>query len=162
MHAIWKFPEGDYSNQTSLWGRHGSFCFQKMHRLREISKLCRKLEVVALAMAQCPFLQPYKQSIASRKHIILKSLFRLMFIKFNYNLIFRAKKISIMKNLLLICFAFMCNFTAFNGTSSLQSSLNYEEGLGTASLAIIYGALIVSAMFLPTVGKSLTQWVKNV
>jgi len=35
-----------------------------------------------------------------------------------------------LKNLLLICFAFLCNFIAFGGTQSLQSSLNYQEGLG--------------------------------
>ena len=34
----------------------------------------------------------------------------------------------------------------------LQSSLNDEAGLGTASLAVIYGSLILSAMFLPTYG----------
>ena len=58
-----------------------------------------------------------------------------------------------MKNLLLICFAFLCNFTAFGGASSLQSSLNDDDGLGTASLAVIYGSLIVSAMFTPTLGE---------
>ena len=47
----------------------------------------------------------------------------------------------------------MCNFTAFNGASVLQSSLNDDGGLGTGSLAIIYGSLIVSAMFTPTFGK---------
>ena len=68
-------------------------------------------------------------------------------------ILYRKEKFKIMKNLLLICFAFMCNFTAFGGASSLQTSLNPEEGLGTASLAVIYGSLIVSAMFTPTLGK---------
>ncbi|XP_076819317.1 protein unc-93 homolog A-like isoform X2 [Clavelina lepadiformis] len=63
----------------------------------------------------------------------------------------RKEKFKLMKNLLLICLAFMCNFTAFGGASTLQSSLNSDQGLGTASLAIIYGALIVSAMFTPTI-----------
>lgn len=59
-----------------------------------------------------------------------------------------AEKRRIMKNLLFICFGFMCNFTAFQGASVLQSSLNPE--IGTGSLAVIYGSLIVSAMFTPT------------
>ncbi|XP_018669845.2 protein unc-93 homolog A-like [Ciona intestinalis] len=61
-----------------------------------------------------------------------------------------AEKRKIMKNLLLICFAFLCNFTAFGGASNLQSSLNPDGGLGTGSLSIIYGSLIISAMFAPT------------
>ena len=43
---------------------------------------------------------------------------------------FRREKVKILKNLLLICCAFLCNFVAFNGAQSLQSSLNHEEGLG--------------------------------
>jgi len=58
-----------------------------------------------------------------------------------------------MKNLLLICFAFLCTFTAYGGATALQSSLNNDQGLGTASLAVIYGSLIVSAMFTPSLGK---------
>jgi len=65
---------------------------------------------------------------------------------------FRKEKLRIWKNLLLICVAFVGNFTAFNGASVLQSSLNADAGLGTASLAVIYGSLILSAMFLPTYG----------
>jgi len=58
---------------------------------------------------------------------------------------------NIYKNLLLICFAFTLNFTSFGGVSNLQSSLNYENGLGTGCLAVIYAALILSAMFTPTI-----------
>ena len=66
---------------------------------------------------------------------------------------YRREKRKILKNLVLISFAFLCNFIAFGGTSSLQSSLNYEDGLGVGSLSILYAALILSAMFLPTIGK---------
>ncbi|XP_039251352.2 protein unc-93 homolog A-like [Styela clava] len=62
----------------------------------------------------------------------------------------RKEKFNIMKNILLICLSFLLNFTAFAGISNLQSSLNPDEGLGTGSLSIIYGSLIVSAMFTPT------------
>lgn len=34
---------------------------------------------------------------------------------------------------------------------SLQSSLNSEEGLGVASLSVLYAALILSSMFLPPI-----------
>jgi len=60
-------------------------------------------------------------------------------------------KANIWKNLLLICFAFLCNFISFGGVSNLQSSLNYTGGLGTGSLAVIYAALILSAMFVPSI-----------
>ncbi|XP_037084786.1 UNC93-like protein [Pollicipes pollicipes] len=56
----------------------------------------------------------------------------------------------IIKNVVAISFSFMCLFTAFQSMSNLQSSINSEEGLGTASLATIYGALIASCMFMPS------------
>ena len=54
----------------------------------------------------------------------------------------------------MICIAFLFNFISFQGASSLQSSLNDDQGLGTGSLAIIYGALIVSATLTPSFGKN--------
>lgn len=33
----------------------------------------------------------------------------------------------------------------------MQSSLNSEEGLGVASLSVLYAALILSSMFLPPI-----------
>ncbi|XP_013413313.1 protein unc-93 homolog A [Lingula anatina] len=59
-------------------------------------------------------------------------------------------KKRIIKNLIIVSFAFMFLFTAFQALGALQSSLNKEEGLGVYGLAIIYGALIVSCLFLPT------------
>ena len=55
----------------------------------------------------------------------------------------------IIKNLVIVSLAFLCLFTAFQCLSNLQSSLNKEEGLGTGGLATIYGALVVSSLFLP-------------
>ena len=63
-----------------------------------------------------------------------------------------------MKNLIIICIAFLFNFISFGGASSLQSSLNDDQGLGTGSLAIIYASLIVSAMFTPSVCKQKFCW----
>jgi len=62
----------------------------------------------------------------------------------------RAETFRIYRNLILICFAFTLNFTAFGGASNLQSSINPQEGLGTGCVAIIYGTLILSACFAPT------------
>lgn len=53
------------------------------------------------------------------------------------------------KNLLIICLAFLLQFTAFSGISNLQSSLNTEANVGVNSLSIIYACLIVSSIFLP-------------
>lgn len=56
----------------------------------------------------------------------------------------------IMRNLLIISFSWLLLFTAFQGTSQLQSSLNADKGLGTLSLSTIYVSLVASCLFLPT------------
>ncbi|XP_039563477.1 protein unc-93 homolog A isoform X2 [Passer montanus] len=56
-----------------------------------------------------------------------------------------------LKNVLVISFGFLFLFTAYSGLQSLQSSLNAEEGLGVASLSVLYAALTLSSMFLPPI-----------
>lgn len=63
---------------------------------------------------------------------------------------FNMTKCQIIKNILVVSFGFLFLFTAFQSLSNLQSSLNREKGLGTVGLAIIYGSLVVSCMFLPS------------
>lgn len=72
----------------------------------------------------------------------------------------RKEKWRILKNVTAISSAFMIQFTAFQGTANLQSSINAEDGLGTVSLSAIYAALVVSCIFVPTfVIKRLTvKW----
>ncbi|KAJ3607211.1 hypothetical protein NHX12_026724 [Muraenolepis orangiensis] len=53
------------------------------------------------------------------------------------------------KNVLVVSIGFLSLFTAFGGLQSLQSSLNAEEGMGVASLSVIYASIIISSMFLP-------------
>lgn len=53
------------------------------------------------------------------------------------------------KNLLILCLAFLFQFTAFGGIGNLQSSLNTEANVGVNSLSIIYAFLIFSSIFLP-------------
>ena len=60
-----------------------------------------------------------------------------------------SERWRIMKNILMIGFAFMIHFTAFMGASNLQSSVNADNSLGTFTLASIYGSLIFSNIFLP-------------
>lgn len=67
--------------------------------------------------------------------------------KFKYS---RREKWRILKNITAISFAFMVQFTAFQGIANLQSSINAAEGLGTVSLSAIYAALVVSCIFVPT------------
>ncbi|CAB3227160.1 unnamed protein product [Arctia plantaginis] len=57
----------------------------------------------------------------------------------------------ILKNVVVISLAFMVHFTAYNGAANLQSSINAEAGLGTASLAAVYAGLIISNIFLPVI-----------
>ncbi|XP_033369023.1 protein unc-93 homolog A [Parus major] len=56
-----------------------------------------------------------------------------------------------LKNVLVISFGFLLLFTAYSGLQSLQSSLNAEEGLGVASLSVLFAALTLSSMFLPPI-----------
>ncbi|XP_064466800.1 protein unc-93 homolog A-like [Ornithodoros turicata] len=56
----------------------------------------------------------------------------------------------ILKNVLVVSFGFLLLFTAFQSVQNLQSSINSVQGLGIASLATIYAALVVSCMFVPT------------
>lgn len=62
----------------------------------------------------------------------------------------RREKWRILKNVSAVSFAFMIQFTAFQGTANLQSSINAKDGLGTVSLSAIYAALVVSCIFVPT------------
>ncbi|CAG5045196.1 unnamed protein product [Parnassius apollo] len=57
----------------------------------------------------------------------------------------------IVKNVVIISLAFMVHFTAYSGVANLQSSINAEAGLGTASLAAVYAGLIFSSIFLTTI-----------
>ena len=63
---------------------------------------------------------------------------------------FSMTKCQIIKNILVVSVAFLFLFTAFQSLSNLQSSLNREEGLGTVGLCVVYGALVISCMFLPS------------
>ncbi|XP_026113945.1 protein unc-93 homolog A-like [Carassius auratus] len=55
------------------------------------------------------------------------------------------------KNVLVVSFGFLLLFTAYGGLQSLQSSLNAEDGRGVISLSVIYGAMILASMFLPSI-----------
>ncbi|KAL0882970.1 hypothetical protein ABMA27_016462 [Loxostege sticticalis] len=60
-----------------------------------------------------------------------------------------SERWRILKNVVVISLAFMVQFTAYFGAANLQSSINAEAGLGTASLAAVYAGLIFSNIFLP-------------
>ncbi|XP_076167954.1 UNC93-like protein [Ptiloglossa arizonensis] len=62
----------------------------------------------------------------------------------------RGEKWRILKNISTVSVAFMVQFTAFQGTANLQSSINASDGLGTVSLSAIYAALVLSCIFVPT------------
>ncbi len=55
-----------------------------------------------------------------------------------------------LKNVFLVGGSWILLFTAFQSIANLQSSLNSDSGLGTASLSTIYVALILGSIFLPT------------
>ncbi|KAB7500966.1 UNC93-like protein, partial [Armadillidium nasatum] len=69
-------------------------------------------------------------------------------------------KLKILKNVIIISFAFMLNFTSFNSMSNLQSSINklnklpvlnlFQQKLGTTSLWVLYLSLVLSCFFIPS------------
>lgn len=61
----------------------------------------------------------------------------------------KSENFRITRNVVVIGLAFMIHFTAFWGTSNLQSTINSDGALGSTTLAIIYGSLILSNIFLP-------------
>ncbi|KAI3383475.1 hypothetical protein SNEBB_007477 [Seison nebaliae] len=56
---------------------------------------------------------------------------------------------QVRKNLGSICVAFFLLFSAFQALSNLQSSINNDSGLGTASLSTVYAGIVISCLLLP-------------
>ncbi|XP_054722306.1 protein unc-93 homolog A-like [Uloborus diversus] len=57
---------------------------------------------------------------------------------------------QIIRNLLVLSFGQFLLFMAFDTMSNLQSTINGDAGVGVVSLAVIYGFLTFSSLFLPT------------
>ncbi|VDM76584.1 unnamed protein product, partial [Strongylus vulgaris] len=55
---------------------------------------------------------------------------------------------KIQANLLIISLAFLFLFSAFNGLSNLQTTVNHE--LGADSLAVLYVSMAISSLFVPS------------
>jgi len=58
-------------------------------------------------------------------------------------------KRRILKNVVLIGFAFLLDTTPIIGLGRLQSSLHRVDGLGVIASSVLYGSLIISSLFLP-------------
>uniref|UniRef100_UPI004038E755 protein unc-93 homolog A-like n=1 Tax=Callospermophilus lateralis TaxID=76772 RepID=UPI004038E755 len=56
-----------------------------------------------------------------------------------------------LRNVLVVSFGFLLLFTAYGGLQNLQSSLYSEDGMGVAKLGTLYGAVLLSSMFLPPI-----------
>ncbi|XP_040283130.1 protein unc-93 homolog A-like [Bufo bufo] len=56
---------------------------------------------------------------------------------------------SKLKNILVLSFGILLLYTAYMGLQTLQSSLNRIEGLGVASLSVMYVSLSLSSLLLP-------------
>lgn len=67
---------------------------------------------------------------------------------------------TVMKNVVVVSFAFLLLFTSFQSLQNLQSSLNKDDNLGLISLIIIYSSLIISCMFVPPplIGRIGCKW----
>ncbi|XP_052818488.1 protein unc-93 homolog A-like [Mya arenaria] len=73
----------------------------------------------------------------------------------------KVSKATTYRNLVVLSFAFTCNFTAFNSFSNVQSSINKEDGLGTTGLSLIYVVMILANLFLSPVilSKFSYKWI---
>jgi len=58
-------------------------------------------------------------------------------------------KCRILKNIVLLAFAFLLDATPIIGLARLQSSLHRVDGLGVIASSVLYGSVIISSMFLP-------------
>lgn len=65
-----------------------------------------------------------------------------------------------LKNAAVISISFMILFTSYQSMAALQSSINKDSGLGSLSLSVIYVALVVSSMFVPSfmIDKLKPKW----
>ena len=72
----------------------------------------------------------------------------------------KMSNVRILKNLIIVSFGFLLNFTAYGGLANLQSTLNKEDGLGVGGLATTYGALVISCLFLAPliIGRLGCKW----
>ena len=70
------------------------------------------------------------------------------------------EKRKVYLSLIHISTVFLCIYTPYRCLESMQSSLNYEEGLGVFSLGILQGSNTISCMFLaaPFVYKLKPKW----
>jgi len=58
-------------------------------------------------------------------------------------------KRRILKNVILLGFAFLLDTTPIIGLGRLQSSLHRVQGLGVIASSVLYGSLIISSILLP-------------
>ncbi|XP_055940093.1 protein unc-93 homolog A-like [Argiope bruennichi] len=61
----------------------------------------------------------------------------------------KLTKLRIIKNLILISISFFLLFTAYDGLSMLQSTMNKKAGVGVVSQAVGYISFCISALLLP-------------
>lgn len=66
-----------------------------------------------------------------------------------YNTVPTKTTANIWKNIFAISFGFLFLFTAYSALANIQTSINQQ--LGAASLSVIYGALVLSCMFVPSI-----------
>ncbi|KFM59432.1 Protein unc-93-like protein, partial [Stegodyphus mimosarum] len=60
-----------------------------------------------------------------------------------------TSKAQIIKNLLILSSGFLLLFTAYDGLSNLQSTINREQGIGVTSQATVYVSFCISALLFP-------------
>ncbi|CAF0831610.1 unnamed protein product [Adineta steineri] len=62
----------------------------------------------------------------------------------------KGKRGGTKRNFGMICFAYICAFTSLQAVTSLQSSINTDKDVGLNSIAIAYGASLVTCLLFTT------------
>lgn len=71
----------------------------------------------------------------------------------------KLRKITMKKNLILLCLSFILIFNAFRAIQNLQSSLNSENNLGIIAMSCVHGTMCLTCLWAPVLINNFTaKW----
>lgn len=69
------------------------------------------------------------------------------------------RKLTMKKNLILLCISFILIFNAFRAIQNLQSSLNNSDNLGIIAMTFVHGTMCVTCLWAPVLINNFTaKW----
>lgn len=70
----------------------------------------------------------------------------------------KMTKFGIYKNLIVYSLSFVLLFSSLMSFSNIQSTVNIEDGLGTTGLAVLYGVMVFTSLFVTLVTLPLLSY----